>query len=108
MAVVLALTWPRPRILGEHTAITSMTVPLIIGAAEDLRRLWERTKLSTKTRPRPNRPARPKREGPACPVSAGTSIKALRHAPSAPATCGGRRSPRSHGVPPTTGLPTRR
>jgi hypothetical protein len=47
MAVVLAPAWPRPRILGEHTTVTSITVPLIAGVADDLRRLRERTKLST-------------------------------------------------------------
>jgi len=36
-----------PRIVGEHITVTSITVPLIAGVADDLRRLRERTKLST-------------------------------------------------------------
>jgi hypothetical protein len=47
MAVVLAPAWPRPRVLGELTTVTSITVPLIAGVADDLWRLRERTKLST-------------------------------------------------------------
>ena len=47
MAVVLARAWPRPRVRGERITVTSITVPLIPAVADDLRRLRERTKLST-------------------------------------------------------------
>jgi len=47
MAVIPTPASFRPGVLGQHAAVTSITVPLIAGVAEDLRRLRERTKLST-------------------------------------------------------------
>jgi len=39
--------WPRPRIVGEYSAVGCITVPLIQAVAEDLWRLRERSQLST-------------------------------------------------------------
>jgi hypothetical protein len=47
MAVVPAPASFRLGSAGQHTMVTSITVPLIAGVADDLRRLRERTKLST-------------------------------------------------------------
>ena len=47
MAVVLTPASFGPGRLGRHTTVTSITIPLIAGVADDLRRLRERTKLST-------------------------------------------------------------
>jgi len=47
MAVVPVPVSFRPGILGQPTTVTPITVPLIAGVADDLRRLGERTKLST-------------------------------------------------------------
>jgi hypothetical protein len=47
MVVVPTSASFRPGDLCQHTTVTSITVPLIAGAADDLRRLRERTKLST-------------------------------------------------------------
>lgn len=47
MAVVVAPTWARSQVPGEHTAVTSITVPLIAAVADDLWRLRVRTRLST-------------------------------------------------------------